>query len=113
MKKTWQRSKSLIDVRGIPKGMLFAGLFNGAKDTGDPRKHRNYGEDIGSREGDAVLAQMKDGFVGYYGRRVISIQFNGNFINPLSYDKHNGKGRAAEVVKKLREKLDSEGGERC
>lgn len=107
-RKAEKEHKAMIDVKGIPAGMLFAALFGGAKDNGDPRLHKDFGQGMTEREGDAVLALIKDGFVGYYARRIISIQFFRGHINSRSYDKHNGKGKAAEIVAKLRAELDLE-----
>jgi hypothetical protein len=101
---TWQPpEEEMLDIKGIDKAELLAALYNGAICPGMGRLH-----DVGAMTVEQarlwVAFMDEPGFRGfdYVCGRQIKSDLRGDRFWPALYDRDAGKGKAAEVVAKLR-----------
>lgn len=101
---------NLIDISGLDKAELLAGLFNAATPT-DTDYLRFYPNGMSRDQAAEILetrawlAKTHKTFLTSFGikGRTIKLDLTTDTLDPTSYDAHNGEGAAAAVVAKLRE----------
>lgn len=92
----------MIDIRGIDKAILVAGLFNQSKPLGMGFFHPGHRLQMTKEKAQAYLDEgMK--YFDYLEGRVIKADVSGDTLNPASYDSQNGEGAALRVVRAIRE----------
>ncbi|KAK2754575.1 hypothetical protein FQN54_006976 [Arachnomyces sp. PD_36] len=93
-----------VDIQGIPKGDLMQALWERSSVAAFFSANH-----ITPPEFDLAKALEEfgrdNGRLDYLQGRVIKSDLGGDFVNPWGYDRDNGDGAFAEVVRKLREKL--------
>jgi hypothetical protein len=90
----------LINIKGVSKPKLLAALFNGSRQQGmgalDTSGEVNMSED----EAQEILGKMSPRCdFDYLRGRVMKIDLSGDDLDPLLYDRDNGKGAAFNAVK--------------
>ena len=90
----------MISIEGLDRVEVFRALYDRAKPQGLGFLHFEAGPL--PRE-EAETAFDNGSYFDYFKGRVMKVNLGGNEFNPWLYDRDNGPGAAAEVVKKLRE----------
>ena len=94
----------MIDVKGIPKAELLAGLYNRSKPQG--LGFLDYkAEKMSIEEAEAIIEEEGYSY-DYLIGRVIKINIGRDEIDPSLYDRDNGKGAAQSVVDELKSKYN-------
>ena len=89
-----------IDIKGMDKAELLAGLYNNSKPLGlgflqaDPNP-------MTKEEAAEIIREEGLGF-DYLKGRVMKINLEGDTLNPWGYDRDNGAGSVATVVQNLK-----------
>jgi hypothetical protein len=97
----------MVYIGDLPKDRLFMELILKAKRAG-LQGETNYPESITSDEAKATLISHP-GFIGNIYGRVFSLDLSKDYLNPKSFDRHNGKkGLVQEIADDLRVKLKKE-----
>ena len=93
-------TKGMIDIKGLDKSALLAGLYNNSKPLGlgfmqaDPNPMTEH-------EATQIIREQGLEF-DYLKGRVMKISLDGDTLNPWGYDRDNGAGRAARVVQAVK-----------
>lgn len=91
-----------LDIRGIDKNELLAGLFNASTPRGlgfiDPDNNKP----MTAKDADAHLRENTTTYFDYLNGRLIKIDIGGDYIETSRYDQCNGEGAAERVVNALK-----------
>ena len=100
-------SADMIDTTGIDRAELFAGLYNRAKTQGmgileyDPLPmSKGVAQEVLAKMTD-VKGDQRTAYFDYYRGRVMKIEVMNDQLDPYLYDRDNGVGACAEVVRSL------------
>jgi len=111
---TEEKNMDKIDIKGIDKAELLAALHNGTRPLGlgflharpdmtaeDARPYLAAGDDT-----TRMFGKVPRLYFDYLCGRPLKVDIGGDELDPRLYDRDAGQGRAAEVVAKLRERLN-------
>ena len=98
----------LIDIKGIDKAVLLAGLFNHAQPQGFgflvATNELMSVEEARTISFDMQIAYMGGGaYYDYVKGRSMKVALGGDTLDPTLYDRDNGQGMAEKVVRTIRE----------
>lgn len=90
-----------IDISGLDKGVILAALWNSAA---LPPAHIHASprtRPMSVEEGRSAVIDNEGGF-DYYEDRLLKINLSGDTLDPWGYDRDNGAGLAAKVIRGIR-----------
>lgn len=90
----------MLDITGIDKAEILAGLFNGSKQQGMGLLDRRGENNLTVPQAREILEEMVC-FDYLYGR-VLKIGLDSDELDPRLYDRDNGKGAAEKIINQLR-----------
>lgn len=89
-----------IDIKGLDKAELLAGLYNASKPLGLGFLHATT-EPMSRQDAEAIIAEQGLYF-DYLNGRVMKVNLEGDELQPSNYDRNNGEGSAANVVNAIK-----------
>lgn len=93
-----------IDISGIEKAKLLAGLFNASKQQGMGFLDPDGATPITEEKAAEIIKQVGTNF-DYLMGRVLKVDIGGDSLEEWLYDRDNGEGAAAAVIEKLRAEM--------
>lgn len=97
-----------IDIKGIDKAELLAGLYNASRQKGMGFLHSRGGRDMTKEQAEEeIKAAQPELYFDYLHGRVMKVQLSGDTLSPWGFDRDNHEGAAAEVVAEIRKKMAS------
>lgn len=95
-----------IDIRGLDKAELLAGLFNASKPQGLGFLAQGRNSAMTVDDAREVLRMAGDRpYFDYLRGRVMKVDLSGDSLEPRMYDRDNGEGAALKVVGTIRARL--------
>lgn len=93
----------MVNTEGLPKAQVLAALYNHAKPLGMGFLHYTP-EKMTEAKAQKLLDETPDKYFDYVGGRVmkVGLRNDAGFEESL-YDRDNGHGKAADVIRDLRE----------
>jgi len=92
----------VVDIRGLDKGAVLKALHDGARPAGMGMLRAVPELSLGRARADYAELIKDGGLIDYYLGRPIKVDLDGDFIDPLFYDRDAGSGAAALVIARLR-----------
>ncbi len=96
-----------VDISGLSKASVLAALYNRAQPQGLGLLHYDPAPmSVEEAEAELVEAEERaptlDPYFDYLHGRVMKVRLAGDSLDPRLYDRDNGEGAVAEVIKALR-----------
>lgn len=93
---------SEVDIKGLPKHLVFKALYDNAKTQGMGVLHYVPGP-ISEEDAKDAIEEYKEYNLrfDYYKGRVMKVVLKGDAFDPWSYDRDNGQGAAQRAIDNL------------
>ncbi len=89
-----------VSIAGLNKADVLAALYNAAETH---RLDLEFDQTPMTRTEAQGMLDCKQVYFNYFNGRMLKLDLSGSEIDPLGYDRNNGSGKVAEVIKRLRE----------